>query len=63
MYFSYGKNDSTGMWNWHLKAANHEIIAHGEPYTSEENCLLGINLVQSSFEARVIKRPPMLRLF
>ena len=31
-----------------LTAANHEVIANGEAYTSKQNCINAINLVASS---------------
>ena len=33
-------------WRWHLKAANHEILAHGEGYVSRAGVLRGIAAVQ-----------------
>ena len=44
---------SEGLWHWHLKADNQEIIAHGEGYASKETCLFAINLVKNSHNAPV----------
>src|SRR5690606_8071472 len=37
-----------GEWRWRLKAANGEIIAQGESYTSKQNCLHAIQLVMGT---------------
>ena len=42
-----------GLWHWHLKAENQEIIAHGEDYASKEVCLHAINLVKNSGSAPI----------
>ena len=42
-----------GLWHWHLKADNQEIIAHGEGYASKEVCLHAINLVKNSDSAPI----------
>ncbi len=45
MYFSIRKSPADRQWYWRLRAANHEIIAHGEGYTSKSGCLHAIRLV------------------
>ncbi|RSZ28799.1 DUF1508 domain-containing protein [Variovorax beijingensis] len=35
-------------WRWRLKAANHEIIASGEAYTSKQGCLHAIELMKQT---------------
>ncbi len=35
-------------FRWRLRAANHEIVAAGEAYTSRQNCLKAIQLVMST---------------
>lgn len=35
-------------WRWRLKAANHEIIASGEGYTTKANCLHVIGLLKQT---------------
>lgn len=42
-----------GLWHWHLKAENQEIIAHGEGYASKEVCVYAINLVKNSHSAPI----------
>lgn len=39
---------SGDQWRWRLKAANGEIIASGESYTTKQNCLNAINLVKGT---------------
>jgi uncharacterized protein YegP (UPF0339 family) len=50
---SYQIWQSGGLWHWHLKAENQEIIAHGEDYASKEVCLHAINLVKNSGSAPI----------
>ena len=47
MYFEIYK-DSSNLWRWRLKAANHEIIAQGESYYNKTDCLNAISLVKST---------------
>lgn len=47
MYFTIYL-DHTSQWRWNLKAKNHEIIAHGESYTTKQNCLHAIELVKDT---------------
>jgi uncharacterized protein len=51
MYFQIWP--SGGLWYWHLKAANHEIIAQGEGYTNKAAALHAISLVKQSYNAPV----------
>ncbi len=51
MYFQIWQ--SGGLWYWHLKAANNEIIAQGEGYSSKSNCLHAISLVKASTNAPI----------
>lgn len=37
-----------GEWRWRLRAGNGEIIAHGESYTTLQNCLHAVSLVKSA---------------
>ena len=48
MYFQIWKSTQNGQWYWHLKAANHEIIASGEGYLSKEHCLHAVSLVMDT---------------
>lgn len=50
MKFKYWKAQNHN-WYWHLKAANGEIIAQGEGYTSKAGVLHAIALVKSSYNA------------
>lgn len=52
MTYYYFK-DKAGEWRWHLKAANHEIIAQGEGYKNKADCLSAIELVKKSSSAPV----------
>jgi uncharacterized protein len=45
--------DSSGEFRFRLKAANGEIIAQGEGYTSKTSCLLGIQVVRDSVYAEI----------
>ncbi len=45
--FEYWKSPKDGMWYFHLKAPNNEIIAHSEGYATMQNCLDGINSVKN----------------
>lgn len=42
--------DPAGQWRWRLRAANSEIIAHGESYLNKGDCLHAIELVMSTDE-------------
>ena len=55
MYYRYWQSTQNGHWYWHLRAANHEVIAHGEGYVNEADCLRAIGLVKSSQSAPVYK--------
>jgi uncharacterized protein len=54
MHYNYGQ-DNQGYWRWNLRAANNEIIANGEAYHNEADCLHAIALVKSSKDAPVYK--------
>ena len=55
MYFMIFQGHD-GLWYWRLRAANHEIIAHGEGYHNRGDCLHAVELVKSSKDAPVIER-------
>ena len=40
-------------WRWRLRAANGEIIAHGESYKNKTDCLAVVELVKKSSTAAV----------
>jgi uncharacterized protein YegP (UPF0339 family) len=47
-------HDAQSLWRWRLKAANNRIIADsGQGYHNRQDCLDGIQLVQSSSGASV----------
>lgn len=48
MYFQIWQSNVNRQWYWHLKSANHEIIANGEGYTSKANCLHAVGLVMDA---------------
>jgi uncharacterized protein YegP (UPF0339 family) len=53
MYFQVFK-DSNGQWRWHLRSANHKIIADSaESYYNKSDCLTGVSLVKQSYNAPV----------
>ena len=52
MYYQVFRG-TDGNWYWHLKGGNHEIIAHGEGYTTKQGALIAIGLVKSSKDAPV----------
>jgi len=43
-------------WRWRLQAANHEILASGEAYWNEADCLHAIALVKGSNTALVYQQ-------
>lgn len=56
MYYQVGQSPRDYLWYWHLKAANNEIIAQGEGYTSKAGALHAVTLVKSSYNAPVYDR-------
>lgn len=53
MYFEIWQNAQNKNWYWHLKAANNQIIAHGEGYQNKADCLHAISLVKQSYSAAI----------
>ena len=50
----YIYKDTAGEWRWYLNAANNRKIADsGEGYNNKQDCLDGIDLVKSAFNAPV----------
>lgn len=46
MYFEIVRNQQ-GQYYWHLKAANHQVVAYsGETYVAKQSCLYALNLVR-----------------
>ena len=40
-------------WYWHLKSANHEIIAQSQGYADKEGCLRGIEAVRNHAQTSI----------
>jgi len=40
-------------WRWRLRAANHQIIAHGESYHNRTDCYHVVGLVKGSSNAPI----------
>ena len=57
MYFEYWKAQD-GNWYWHLKGANHEIVAQGEGYVTKHGVEHAITLVKSCAAAPVYNLTP-----
>lgn len=55
MYFTYWRSDNNNNWYWNLKAANHQIVAHGEGYPKKSNCEHAIDLVKSTTGVTPVK--------
>ncbi len=50
----YIYKDAAGLWRWYLQAANNRKIADsGESYYNKQDCLHGIDLVKSAWNANV----------
>ncbi len=41
--FEFWESTKDGLWYFHLKAPNGEIIANSEGYTTKDNCRNGID--------------------
>jgi len=52
MKFTYWKNQYN-QWYWRLRAHNGQIIASGEGYVNQVDCLRAINLVKLAHDAPV----------
>lgn len=48
--------DRAGLWRWQLVSANNRVIADsGEGYYNKQDCLHGIELVKSAWNAPVFE--------
>ena len=56
MYYEVWQSASNYLWYWHLKAANHEIVAQGEGYRNKADALSAFTLVKGSYNAPVYNR-------
>jgi uncharacterized protein YegP (UPF0339 family) len=48
LHFQYWKSSKNGKWYWHLRATNNEVIAEGQGYDYERDCLHCIELVKGT---------------
>lgn len=55
MQFEIWQSTRNNQWYWHLKAANNKIIAAGEGYHNEQDCLHAVNLVKERYNSPVYK--------
>lgn len=37
-----------GLWYWHLRSGNNEIVAQGEGYKNRQHCIDAVNLVMDT---------------
>lgn len=51
-YWQAWQSEADGLWYWHLRSMNHEIVAHGEGYGSRQSCHRGIEAVEAILEGR-----------
>jgi uncharacterized protein YegP (UPF0339 family) len=45
--FEIWKSKNNNNWYWRFKAGNGEIVAGGEGYTTKQNCIHAIGLIQN----------------
>lgn len=45
--------DDKEQWHWRFKAANGEEIATGQGYTTRQNCLKALSLLQNSKRSKI----------
>ena len=46
--FEYWESKKDGLWYFHLKAENGEVIAQSQGYTTKDNCVSGIQSIISN---------------
>ena len=44
-----------GQWRWRLRAANGEIIAHGESYKNRADCAAVVRLIMAESKSATIE--------
>lgn len=54
-YYEWFRSDADGQWYFVLKAANHEVIATSEGYTTKAAMLNGIASVQANGPTTEVK--------
>ena len=47
-------NEANPSWSWRLKGANHKLVASGESYKNETDCLRAIELVKGTNSSTLI---------
>ena len=55
MYFTIRKSPANANWYWRLLTANHKIIANGEGYVREADCMHAISLVDGGRNLPIYK--------
>lgn len=45
--------DVSGQWRWRLKAANHEVVAQGEAYTTRQSAEHALAAIRDAVRAEV----------
>jgi uncharacterized protein YegP (UPF0339 family) len=48
--------DDRNQWRWRLRAANGEIVASSESYTTHAKALKGVDAVRTAAERAVLER-------
>lgn len=54
--FEYWQSGKDGLWYFHLKAPNNEIIAQSQGYTTKDHCMKGIDSVKAFAAKAEIKQ-------
>ena len=52
--FKYWRSKKDDQWYWHLAAANGEVVAQSEGYTTRDSCLQGIQAARGAAEHAII---------
>jgi uncharacterized protein YegP (UPF0339 family) len=45
MYAEIWKSPFDGLWYWHVRGRNHEIVTQSEGYTTKASALHGLRLI------------------
>jgi uncharacterized protein YegP (UPF0339 family) len=45
MYAEIWKSALNGLWYWHIRSGNHEIVSQSEGYTTKTAALHGLRLI------------------
>jgi len=60
--FEYWQSEEDGQWYFHLKAPRNGIIVQSAGYTTENECLQGIEQVKRYADVATIAPSPMLSI-